>query len=89
MRVTCVLGALFAALADASTLANVTEKVYFDIEIGRKPAGRIIFGLFGDVVPKTVENFVELAEGAGKGRKGEDLDYLGSPFHRIIPTFMA
>lgn len=33
-------------------------QVYFDIEIGGEPAGRVVFGLFGDVVPKTVENFV-------------------------------
>lgn len=33
-------------------------QVYFDIEIGGEPAGRVVFGLFGDAVPKTVENFV-------------------------------
>ena len=86
MKVTCLLGALFAALADASTLANITNKVYFDIEIDNQSAGRITLGLYGDVVPKTVDNFVELAEGsAGKGQHGEELDYFGSPFHRIIP----
>lgn len=35
--------------------------VYFDVDIDGHPAGRIIFGLFGKVVPKTVENFVRLA----------------------------
>lgn len=33
-------------------------QVYFDIEIGGEPAGRIVMGLFGDVVPRTAENFV-------------------------------
>ena len=33
----------------------VTNKVFFDIEIGGKPAGRIVMGLFGDVVPKVSE----------------------------------
>ena len=31
--------------------------VYFDINIGDKPIGRIIFSLFSDLVPKTAENF--------------------------------
>ena len=68
----------------------MTEKVYFDIEIDDEPAGRIVFGLFGDVVPRTVENFVRLAEGdLGIGYQGYKLAYQGSFFHRIIPDFMA
>ena len=50
----------------------MTDKVYFDIEIDSEPAGRIVFGLFGDVVPRTVENFVTLAEGtSGKTQDGQ------------------
>ena len=30
-------------------------QVFFDVEIGGKPAGRIVFGLYGEVVPKTAE----------------------------------
>ncbi|KAM4049194.1 peptidyl-prolyl cis-trans isomerase C [Anomaloglossus baeobatrachus] len=41
----------------------VTHKVFFDIKIGDRNAGRIIIGLFGKVVPKTVKNFVTLATG--------------------------
>jgi hypothetical protein len=32
-------------------------QVYFDISIASKPAGRLTFELFSDVVPKTAENF--------------------------------
>ena len=57
--------------------AEVTNKVFFDVEIGGEKAGRIVMGLFGKVVPKTAENFRALC-----------LHYKGSGFHRIIPEFM-
>lgn len=31
--------------------------VYFDITIGGNSAGRVIFSLYSDLVPKTAENF--------------------------------
>lgn len=45
------------------TQANVTSRVFFDISIGGQPAGRVVIGLFGDDLPKTVENFEKLATG--------------------------
>src|SRR4051795_5853358 len=58
------------------------DNVYFDITIDGAPAGRIVFRLFDDVVPKTAQNFRELATGQhGYG-------YQGSAFHRVIPNFM-
>ena len=57
-------------------------KVYFDITIADQPAGRIVFELFDDIVPKTAENFRSLCVGHKAGH------YQGSGFHRIIPNFM-
>lgn len=37
-------------------------QVYFDIDVDGTNFGRIIFGLFGEVVPDTVRNFKELAD---------------------------
>ncbi|KRX00874.1 Cyclophilin-like peptidyl-prolyl cis-trans isomerase domain [Pseudocohnilembus persalinus] len=68
---------------------KITTKVAFEIEIDGKVEGEIEFGLFGDVVPKTAENFRALCTGEnGEGRSGKPLSYVGSPFHRIIPNFM-
>ncbi|KAF5336484.1 hypothetical protein D9611_006687 [Ephemerocybe angulata] len=58
------------------------SNVYFDITIDGQQAGRIVFKLYDDVVPKTTRNFRELATGQnGYG-------YAGSGFHRVIPGFM-
>ena len=70
--------------------AKITKRTYFDITIDGHDAGRIVMGLYGDVVPKTVENFASLCEGTQMKNYGRSLDlsYKGSPFHRIIPNFM-
>lgn len=67
---------------------TVTDKVFLDISIGGEPAGRIVIGLFGDVVPKTVLNFKTLAEGSKNDSSGKPMWYKGSKFHRIISNFM-
>ena len=85
-----LLSVAASAAEVANTIATVTDKVYFDITIDGMPMDRVVFGLFGDVVPRTVENFVKLAQDDGVSPiDGYELWYEGSPFHRIIPDFMA
>ena len=42
-------------------------QVYLDIKMGNEELGRMVIGLFGDVVPKTALNFKTLAEGTMVG----------------------
>ncbi len=56
--------------------------------------GPVVIRLFPDHAPKTVRNFVELAEGGRQwtdprtGRTTTDKLYDGTVFHRVIPDFM-
>src|SRR5262249_42480230 len=65
------------------------SRVFFDIEIGPRRAGRVVFELYDDIVPKTAENFRCLCTGEkGVGKAGKPLHFKGSLFHRVIKQFM-
>jgi hypothetical protein len=74
---------IFGGGGGGADTATITDTVYFDVTAGDKSLGRIEFGLYGDVVPKTAANFKALCT----GEKG--YGYAGSIFHRIIPGFMC
>merc|ERR1712028_116172 len=57
--------------------------VYFDMTVGGQALGRVTMELKEDIVPKTCANFKALCT----GEKG--FGYKGSPFHRVIPSFMC
>ena len=78
-----VATALLGSSAMAQKKDQKLPKVYFDITIGGKKAGRIVMELRSDVVPKTAENFRVLCT----GDKG--FGFKGSSFHRVIPGFMC
>ena len=75
--------------ADAAAKPD-DPRVFFDVAIGERPAGRIEMQLFASVCPKTCENFRCLCTGEkGVGGSGKALHYEGSTFHRVIPSFMC
>ncbi|CAE7199499.1 unnamed protein product [Rhizoctonia solani] len=65
-------------------------RVFFNFEADGQPLGRVVFELFRDEVPKTVENFRALATGEkGLSQVSQlPLYYKGSIIHRSIANFM-
>ena len=64
--------------------------VWMDVTCNGWIAGRLIFELFYDTVPKTCENFRAIAAADGPiSSTGKPLTYKGCAFHRIIPDFVA
>ena len=59
-------------------------RAWLDVAIGGRPAQRITFELYSDVLPRTCENFRALCA----GDRGARLTYAGSTFHRVIRNFM-
>ncbi|CAI5979039.1 unnamed protein product [Closterium sp. NIES-65] len=72
-------------------------KVFFDINIDGRPAGRIIFELFTKQAPRAAENFRALCTGEkgrvpnepGREGAGMPLHYKGAEFYRVIDRFIC
>jgi cyclophilin family peptidyl-prolyl cis-trans isomerase len=69
-------------------MPTITKRVYLDVQIGNNndnngnglapPKARIVIGLFGDVMPRTVDNFVSLCDQNA---------YAGTNFYRILSDY--
>jgi len=67
--------------AAKDNVETITKKVFFDLKIDGVSAGRVVIGLFGETVPKTVDSFYQLAQLPDRG-------YKNSEFFRVIKGFM-
>ena len=77
------------ALPSLEGVPTVTHRAFMNYTIGGEPAGTLVIGLFGDVVPATAANFAGLCHGDRKLPSGKPKRFAGSRMHRIIPGFMA
>lgn len=86
-----VLGSQADAAKEKSTEQKAVKTMLAHFETNQ---GNFTIQLFHDKAPKTVENFVGLAEGTKEwtdpktGKKEKKPFYNGLVFHRVIPNFM-
>ena len=73
------------AIDPSVRLPRITHRAYLDVEFGGsrggKKSSRLVIGLFGDVMPGTVGNFLALCDDRGGG-VAEGPSYVGSTFYR-------
>jgi len=87
-----IFGFLFATANAMGGKPKMPDKLYAVFETSK---GNIVFILYPKQAPKTVENFVGLAQGSiewkdpQSGEKSKKPLYDGTIFHRVIPDFMV
>ena len=71
------------------SLKMANPRVFFDMTVDGKPAGRIVMELFADTTPWTAENFLALicTGEKGIGKFGKPLHYKGSIIHEVFPGY--
>ncbi|XP_954527.1 peptidyl-prolyl cis-trans isomerase, putative [Theileria annulata] len=61
----------------------ITDYVYMDISMDNRYLGRILIGLYGRLLPLTVENFIHMCKGFHV--KDKIIGYYNTRFDKIVP----
>lgn len=61
---------------------EITHVVWLKLTYDQIPLGEIDIGLYGNLAPKNINNFLSLVEGVN------DLTYKGVPFHMVVPKYL-
>jgi len=69
------------------TIMNAPVIVYLRIQIENSPEFTLVFELFKEIVPKTVDNFRQICNGK-LNFNGQQYSYRNSKIHRIVPNFI-
>lgn len=81
-----------ALLVEERLNPTITDRVYMDISLDGTPAGRLVIGLYGKVVPKTVNNFLGLVTGEYVDDNGNTCKsahcYKKTHFGQILEYFL-
>lgn len=77
-------GGEVAIIDPAVNMPKITHKVYLDVEFAKSSSSlssrssRLVIGLFGDDMPKTVQNFISLCT------NNNQPSYVGTTFYRAL-----
>ncbi|CAL5000216.1 unnamed protein product [Urochloa decumbens] len=69
-------------------MAQSNHRVFFDISIGGKMAGRIEMDLFQKEAPHLAENFRALCDGNAVDPEGNKISFKGTIIHRAVTEYM-
>ena len=83
-----IVGLSFHGEAKTADKKSEAKKGKDMIAVFETSMGTFKVKLFADKAPKTVENFVSLAEGTNEKANKKGKFYDGTIFHRVIPNFM-
>ena len=66
VQIYCTLVSYISLFYGNNRVDQYVQEVYLDMSIAGEPAGTITIGLFGKIVPETVENFAQLGSTHGQ-----------------------
>ena len=93
--VALALASLEKSVVDAAAIdlnaaePEVTDICWMDVAIGKDKPQRVEIALYGEIVPRTVQNFIALCKNELKSSNEKETmsGYRGSSFFRVISKF--